>query len=456
MSKYNDYDVVERGTPIDSNPVSSRTSFYSEELTSSVKSLRRSEDSDEYGLPNSSAFSSFLNMTNSIIGAGIIGLPFSMRQSGMFVGLILLAVLTWVADWTINLLVHNAKLSGTKSYQELAHFCFGKFGLILISVSQFVFAFGGMCAYTVIIGDTIPAVILALFPSIKDHPTLYLLGNRKFMIALLTIGISYPLSLLRDISKLAKASFFALVAMFIIVVAVLVEGPYVPEELKGSPSLNWNFFNKGMFQGVAVIAFALVCHHNSFVIFADLEKPTMDRFAMITHLSTGVSMFFCAIMATAGYVAFTDKTEGNILNNFPADNTFINIARFCFGLNMFSTFPLEHYVAREVIENYYYPNDITPFKSFLATTVLVGISLLIALVTCDLGFVMEITGGLSASVLAFILPAACYLKLSPLRLFSMKHIPHLLCLSFGLLTMTLSTILSLNNFFDPNRPSSQC
>ncbi|KAI0244037.1 hypothetical protein L0F63_003201, partial [Massospora cicadina] len=381
----------------------------------------------------------------------IIGLPLSLKEAGIGMGLILLATLTWVADWTINLLVHNAKLSGTHNYQDLARFCFGRAGLNIISVAQFVFAFGGMCAYTVIIGDTIPSVLLWLIPGLDDRPYLRMLGNRHFMILSLTSLVSFPLSMLRDISKLAKASFFALVAMLVILVAVIVEGPSVPEELRGDPQLNWPLWNPELFQGAAVIAFALVCHHNSFVIFADLEKPTLDRFAMVTHLSTGVSMFFCAIMAIAGYITFTDRTQGNILNNFPPDAALINLARFCFGLNMFSTFPLEHYVAREVVEKYFYPDKNSTVRSFVLTSTLVGVSLIVSLLTCDLGFVMEITGGLSASVLAFILPAACYLKLSPLNLFSPRHIPHWLLLAFGVLTLVLSTSLSVAKLFNGDR-----
>jgi amino acid permease len=32
-------------------------------------------------------------------------------------------------------------------------------------------------------------------------------------------------------------------------------------------------------------------------------------------------------MAIAGFLAFGDKTAGNLLNNFPADNIMVNIAR---------------------------------------------------------------------------------------------------------------------------------
>lgn len=53
----------------------------------------------------------------------------------------------------------------------------------------------------------------------------------------------------------------------------------------------------------------------------------MDRFARVTHFSTGISMVACLIMALAGYLTFGDKTLGNVLNNFPRDNIMVNIAR---------------------------------------------------------------------------------------------------------------------------------
>lgn len=38
-------------------------------------------------------------------------------------------------------------------------------------------------------------------------------------------------------------------------------------------------------------------------------------------------MVACLAMALAGFLTFGDKTLGNVLNNFPKDNTMINIAR---------------------------------------------------------------------------------------------------------------------------------
>jgi sodium-coupled neutral amino acid transporter 11 len=62
-------------------------------------------------------------------------------------------------------------------------------------------AFGGMLAFCVIVGDTIPKVMDALFPSLSDTSFLWLLTDRRAVMILLILGISYPLSLYRDIAK---------------------------------------------------------------------------------------------------------------------------------------------------------------------------------------------------------------------------------------------------------------
>jgi sodium-coupled neutral amino acid transporter 11 len=67
--------------------------------------------------------------------------------------------------------------------------------------------------------------------------------------------------------------------------------------------------------------------HNSLLIYGSLKKPTMDRFARVTHYSTIISMLACLVMALAGFLTFGDKTQGNLLNNFPSDNIMVNIAR---------------------------------------------------------------------------------------------------------------------------------
>ena len=75
------------------------------------------------------------------------GLPYAMSRAGFFTGILLLVVLSAVTDWTIRLIVTNAKLSGTKSYIGIMNRCFGSSGRAAVSFFQFSFAFGGAYLY---------------------------------------------------------------------------------------------------------------------------------------------------------------------------------------------------------------------------------------------------------------------------------------------------------------------
>jgi sodium-coupled neutral amino acid transporter 11 len=66
-----------------------------------------------------------------------------------------------------------------------------------------------------------------------------------------------------------------------------------------------------------------------------------------------------------------------------------------------------------------------------------------------LGIVLELTGGFSATVLAFVLPPLCFLKLSTGSVLEKEKIPHWLCMCFGILIMVLSTFYSLQKVFMP-------
>lgn len=161
------------------------------------------EDHLENARPRSGMRMAFMNMANSIIGAGIVGQSYALRQSGMIMGIILLTALTVAVDWTIRLIVINSKLSGADSFQATMQHCFGKGGLIAISIAQWAFAYGGMVAFCIIVGDTIPHVFSALFPSLREMSFLWLLTDRRAIIVLFVSTISYPLSLYRDIAKVS-------------------------------------------------------------------------------------------------------------------------------------------------------------------------------------------------------------------------------------------------------------
>lgn len=227
--------------------------------------------------------------------------------------------------------------------------------------------------------------------------------------------------------------------MVIIIVTVITQSFRVPAESKGQ--LRGSIvIRSGIFEAIGVIAFAFVCHHNSLLIYGSLRKPTIDRFSRVTHYSTSISLVACLVMALSGYLTFGDKTLGNVLNNFPNDNIMVNIARLFFGLNMLTTLPLEAFVCREVMNNYWFPDEpYHPNRHLIFTAALVVSALSLSLLTCDLGVVFELFGATSACALAFILPPLCYIKLS--KRSSQTYLA-IAVVAFGCTVMIISIIKS--------------
>lgn len=82
----------------------------------------------------------------------------------------------------------------------------------------------------------------------------------------------------------------------------------------------------------------------------------------------------------------------------------------------------------------------------------------VALVTCDLGVMLEITGGVSATALAYIFPAVCYVKLIDKKLpwHSSAKLPAVLCASFGVIVAVLSLFLALRKSWTPEGTVKMC
>lgn len=71
---------------------------------------------------------------------------------------------------------------------------------------------------------------------------------------------------------------------------------------------------------------------------------------------------------------------------------------------------------------------------------------------------LEITGGASATALAFIFPAACYLKLADpgAPWYARSKLGPIVCASFGVVVMCISMFLALGKVWTPEGGAKIC
>uniref|UniRef100_A0A3Q3RN03 Putative sodium-coupled neutral amino acid transporter 11 n=1 Tax=Mastacembelus armatus TaxID=205130 RepID=A0A3Q3RN03_9TELE len=365
------------------------------------------------------------------------GLPYALNQAGLPLGLLLLIAVGLITDYSIILLIKGGNLSGTNSYQSLVQSTFGFPGFLVISGLQFLYPFIAMISYNITTGDTLTKVFQRIPGVGPDH----ILAERHFVIFLSTLAFTLPLSLYRNIEKLGKVSFLSMVLTLTILIIVIIRAATLETQILPTETA-WAFAKWNAIQAVGVMSFAFICHHNSFLIYGSLEQPTLANWSRVTHVSVGSALIISAAFAVAGYTSFTGYTQGDIFENYCRNDNLATFGRFCFGLSIITTFPLECFVTRELSANVICSRDLSKAEHVAITLLIVAVCTSLSLAYDCLGVVLELNGVLSATPLIFILPSACFLKLSSGPLFQVENLIPTLLIITGLfviitgLTMT--------------------
>ncbi|KAL4221915.1 hypothetical protein ACF0H5_017967 [Mactra antiquata] len=420
--------------------------------TSSVSESRHLFEDDRHGDKEQTnvPMTSF-NFINSIIGSGIIGIPFAMKQAGFGLGIILLILVAMITDYSIILLIEAGKLSNTNTYQDMMLVACGRPGFYLLTFLQFIYPFIAMISYNVIIGDTITKIIIRIG---GDSVINTVLGSRQFIIFLATLLITLPLSLYRNISKLSKWAFVSLILVGVILLFICIRLGMFVNDIPSTVDA-WTFANTNITQAIGIMAFAYMCHHNTFLIHASLENPTKERWNFVTHVSVMFCMVFMLIFGLVGYASFTGWTQGDLLENYCQSDDLMNAGRFMFAMTIMLTYPIECFVTREVVENAVYPNsDQPPLWRHICVTVVINILVCaISMSTDCLGIVLELNGVMAAAPLAFVIPPLCVMKLRPEPIFSKGNIVPLMIATFGSLVAVIGFIMAIVNFSEGNQCS---
>ncbi|RXM29033.1 Vacuolar amino acid transporter 2 [Acipenser ruthenus] len=190
---------------------------------------------------------------------------------------------------------------------------------------------------------------------------------------------------------------------------------------------------------------AFVCHHNSFLIYGSLEKPTISNWSRVTHVSVLLAVFISLLFAGCGYSTFTGYTQGDIFENYCKNDDLATFGRLCYGISIILTFPIECFVTREVVSNVFSNGTLTAGFHIAVTVAVIAVSTAVSLIFDCLGIVLELNGVVSATPLVFIIPTACYLKLSDEHWYHGDNLISCLILFAGVSVMTVGFVMAVLN-----------
>ena len=298
------------------------------------------------------------NLVNTTIGAGVLGLPKVMGMSGLGLGLVLISAFAVLSNYTLRLLHQVSLASHQLTYEDAAHVIWDKWLALAVKIAVGVINFGGLISYLMICGDFLhPVLSSALGPT-------SLLANRTLLIGLVTLLFILPLSMVRNISSLQYGSLLSIVfsLSFTVIVAVRC---FSPAFRHGDlVAFNWSW---DVFQSVGMVLFAFSCHTNLIPVSIEMYQfNTVRNLAAALYLSTTLSYLCYAATATFGYLSFYQDVDGNILNNYPADDVLVTVMRVVLTLSIILTFPLALFPCRLSLDRLIFPH-LAPFGAASAS-----------------------------------------------------------------------------------------
>ncbi len=123
---------------------------YSKVISShQFKSEQLSENSDFTISSPYELFGATFNFVNSIVGAGIIGIPYAIKECGFIMGIILIASIAYCINSSVRMLISTGIKENKYNFEELSYHLFGKVGYNAVIISMFTFAYGALIAYMV-------------------------------------------------------------------------------------------------------------------------------------------------------------------------------------------------------------------------------------------------------------------------------------------------------------------
>jgi amino acid permease len=98
-------------------------------------------------------------LVKGAVGAGVLNLPFVVKESGLILGSIFILSSAVITYYTMNWLAEGCTKTGTDNYGDLVTKVLGEKAGIFLNLVFIINAFGALPIYMMIFGSSIPKIM---------------------------------------------------------------------------------------------------------------------------------------------------------------------------------------------------------------------------------------------------------------------------------------------------------
>ncbi|KAJ1872322.1 hypothetical protein LPJ55_003204 [Coemansia sp. RSA 990] len=341
------------------------------------------------------------NVLNTIIGSGILCLPYTLHNAGFVFGLGMLVAVAFLSQFSLYALVVSGKRTGNDHFSSLTKAALGSSGYHLLNYSIIIDMVGTVILYLMIIGDMVSALGNIYLPFAV---------TRAGMIAVVSVVVILPLLFFRNTGPLAAFSIFSIICIPYIILAVAIRAP----QYAGEVDVDFSFFGPRVLPAMGVLAFAYGSCHAAFPNYSGLRDRAVKPWVQATSFATTGAIAISSGFAISGFLSFGSSAQANILENFPETDSFINLGRLLFLMSLVFTTPLSFYPIRDTVTEMLkidpQRHHVSPIWESICTVCLFSFCAISAMLFSNLGLAFELIGTLSSSVVNFIIPGLVFLS----------------------------------------------
>mmetsp|Transcript_5018 Transcript_5018/g.7666 ORF Transcript_5018/g.7666 Transcript_5018/m.7666 type:complete len:462 (+) Transcript_5018:83-1468(+) len=368
-------------------------------------------------LNEASSISCYMNLTNTIIGSGVLGLPYAVAHSGSILGVALVFLSAVCGIFSLHLLsICAVKVPPPSSFYSVTEASVPQL-TFLIDLAVAVQCFGVCASYLIVIGGLMPDVMENF-----DVDGFWL--NRQPWI-ILGFAVVAPLSCFHKLDALKYTSgvsvLFVLFLMFLVLFYAIPGDGLHPCDLDDDDDGDCvgdrpliSITNQTM-RVFSIFVFAFSCQTNIFAVVNEIRNPSQQRYDNVAASSIFTALTIYTIVAIAGFFTYGDSVDSNILISYPKTHL-TSVARVFVSLLVAFSFPLLCHPGRNSILGLWRGCDrdedawikYNKMRYIIVTVGLLAGSFFTAMTVKDLGIIFALVGATGATMISFILPGAAY------------------------------------------------
>ncbi|KDP21692.1 hypothetical protein JCGZ_03363 [Jatropha curcas] len=366
------------------------------------------------------------NVSTSVIGAGIMSIPATLKVLGVIPAFVLIVVIAWLAEISVDFLMRYTHSGQSTTYAGVMREAVGPVGSMAVQICVMITNFGCLIVYLIIVGDVLSgsehggSLHLGV---LQEWFGIHWWNSRAFALFLIVLFVMLPLCLYRRVESLSFSSAVSVLLAVVFVgissvmaISALIEGKTKTPRLLPHLDNQVSFFD--LFTAVPVIVTAFTFHFNVHPIGFELGKPSDMISAVRISLAICAAIYFA--IGIFGYLLFGDSIMADILVNFDqssdtATGALLNdIVRLSYAFHLMLVFPLLNFSLRANIDEFLFPKKpilAKDTKRFVSLTlILLTFSYLFAIAIPNIWYFFQFVGSTSAVCLAFIFPGVIVLR----------------------------------------------